>query len=463
MLKKRLAQNFGANLFAQFTTVVVQLASVPLFLTFWSKEKYGVWLLLSAIPTYLSLGDAGFASSSANEVSMAIVRDDRARALQCLHTAWGFLSGISVVLLALTLAVIWTLPWNHWAKLPSTSDLETKLTLSFLSLSSIISICNGIFEAIYRASYRNARLASINSGVRLVELLAVGAGLALTASMATIAGLMVAVRALALAVLYADSLRFSQNIYLGFSNFSLTELKRSLRPSLMFMASSLGNALYFQGLTLLVGASLGATAVVLFNTTRTLTRVIVQFVTMIKFSIWPEFSYLFGAGDLVRARRLNELAFEVSGISSLVLAPMIYAAAPWVMPVWTHHAVSVDPRLLAIFLASAVLNGLWFVTSGLLMGTNQHEGLTIRYLIAATLALAIAAIAAPRFGMYGIALAMVACELFLLPYAISRTCRLLHQSVKDLVFGSLQMRAIRFQANIHYDRWRIKTGPIRTL
>jgi hypothetical protein len=29
MLKKRLAQNFGANLFAQFTNVLVQLASVP--------------------------------------------------------------------------------------------------------------------------------------------------------------------------------------------------------------------------------------------------------------------------------------------------------------------------------------------------------------------------------------------------------------------------------------------------
>jgi len=39
VLKKRLAQNFGANLFAQFTNVLVQLASVPLFLTFWSKKS----------------------------------------------------------------------------------------------------------------------------------------------------------------------------------------------------------------------------------------------------------------------------------------------------------------------------------------------------------------------------------------------------------------------------------------
>jgi hypothetical protein len=34
VLKKRLAQNFGANRFARFTNVLVQLASVPLFLSF---------------------------------------------------------------------------------------------------------------------------------------------------------------------------------------------------------------------------------------------------------------------------------------------------------------------------------------------------------------------------------------------------------------------------------------------
>jgi O-antigen/teichoic acid export membrane protein len=462
MLKKRLALNFGANLFAQFTTVVVQLASVPLFLRFWSKEHYGVWLLLSAIPSYLSLADAGFATSSANEVSMAIVRNDRTRALQRLHTGWGFLAGISAALLLMTLAVIWMIPWNFWTKFPTSSGIETRLTLSFLCTYSIFGICNGIFEAIYRAAYRNARLTSIISVARLVELAGIGTGVAFTTSMATLAGLMVAIRALAMVFLYVDSRRISPDLHLGLSDFSLDELKRSWRPSLMFMAASLGNALYLQGLTLLVGASLGAAAVVTFNTTRTLTRVIVQFVTMIKHSIWPEFSYLFGAGDLIRARQLNELAFEASGFASLALALLIYCAAPWIIPIWTHHAVSVDPRLLAIFLMSAVLNGLWFVTSGLLMSTNQHSGLTIRYLIAATLTLITAAIAAPRYGIYGVALAMVMCELLLLPYAISRTCRLLHQPVKDLLLGTLQLRATRFSSIFYYDRWRMKTGKIST-
>ena len=458
MLKKRLAQNFGANLFAQFTNVLVQLASVPLFLSFWSKDRYGAWLLISAIPTYLSLGEAGFATSSANEVSMAIAKGDHAKALRSLHTAWGFLVGISVVLLGLALLAFFVLPWDAWLKTSVVTGNEARWTIGLLSIYSIAGILLAIFGTIYRAAYRNARNAFLNSGARLIELAVMGMGVALTSSMATIAGLILAVRLVAFLVMYVDSRMFSPDLNLGFTGFSYAELKTSWRPSVMFMAGGLGNAFYFQGLTLLVGASLGAAAVVVFNTTRTLTRVIVQFVTMIKHSVWPEFSYLFGSGDLTRARRLNELAFEASWVASFGLAAAIFIAAPWVMPLWTHHAVQIDPLLLAIFLTSAVLNGIWFVTSGLLMGTNQHEGLTVRYLLATMLAIAFGAMSVHRLGIYGIALAMIVCELFLLPYAISRTCQLLRQPVREFIFGSIQLRGVRQATMGYYHRWRTKAG-----
>jgi O-antigen/teichoic acid export membrane protein len=458
MLKKRLAWNFGANLFAQFTNVMVQLASVPLFLTFWSKERYGAWILISSIPAYLALGEAGFATASANEVSMAIAEGSRERAVRSLHTAWGFLVGITVVLLVLTLVAFFAIPWNDWLKLSSANADEVRWTGLLLSLYTIVGILIAIFETIYRAAYRNPRSAFLNSGARLIELAAIGVGVALTSSMITIAGLMLAVRVITFLALYLDSRRFSPDLNLRFTGFSVVELKRSWRPSVMFMAANLGNAFYFQGLTLLVGASLGAASVVVFNTTRTMTRVIVQFVTMIKHSVWPEFSYLFGSGDMIRARHLNELAFEASWVASVGLAIAIFLAAPWMMPVWTHHAVQVDPFLLAIFLASAVLNGIWFVTSGMLMGTNQHEGLTVRYLMAATVALVLAAMSVYRFGIYGIASAMIVCELVLLPYAISRTCKLLRQPVKELLLNSIQLRAIRHVTTSYYHRWLTKVG-----
>jgi O-antigen/teichoic acid export membrane protein len=254
---------------------------------------------------------------------------------------------------------------------------------------------------------------------------------------------MLIMRLLTFAALFFDGRSFSSDLSLGLSAFSFSELKQSWRPSVMFMANTLGTAMYIQGLTLLVGATLGAAAVVVFNTTRTLSRVIVQFVTMIKLSVWPEFSYLIGVGDLTRARRLNELSFEVSWTASVGLSAMIYFAAPLVMPLWTHHAVQLDRSLLLILLVSAALNGIWSVTSGLLMGINQHEGLTLRYLAAAGIAIILGGLSVRYAGLKGVAVGMIVCELMLLPYAISRTCHLLEQPVAEFILDSMQLRMIR--------------------
>ena len=54
----RLMRGFGANALGPVVTAIIQLGSVPIFLHAWGAAKYGDWLLLSAIPSYLSLSDS---------------------------------------------------------------------------------------------------------------------------------------------------------------------------------------------------------------------------------------------------------------------------------------------------------------------------------------------------------------------------------------------------------------------
>lgn len=458
MLKKRLALNLGANLLAQITTVISQLGVVPLFLSYWDKERYGIWLMISSIPAYLSLGEAGFATVSANEMSMAVVAGDYAQARRSLHTAWGFLLAISAGLSVVVAATLGLVSWCHWPHFSGIATVDLCWVLGLLSLYSIGGIINAIFAGIYRAAYKNARNLAFNTGGRLAEVGAMAACVVASHSLIVLSAAMLGVRLVTFLAMYLDSRRFLPQLQLGLEAFCWGELRRTWRPAAMFMAATLGNAFYFQGLTLVVGAFLGPAAVVVYNTTRTLTRAIVQFVTMIKHSVWPEFSYLFGAGDLVRARRLNELAFEASWCSSLVFATVIYFTAPFIVPLWTRHTVAVDSTLLLIFLSSAVLNGVWFVTSGLLMGINQHSGLTIRYLFAATLALVLALISVNYWGLYGVAAAMVVGELVLLPYAIVRTCQLLQQPVNEFLGNAFLLKRLRETVVQFWQRHWLKAG-----
>ena len=50
-VKSRIIRSLYATGFGQAVTVLTQLAGVPLFLHYWGVEKYGQWLVLSAIPS----------------------------------------------------------------------------------------------------------------------------------------------------------------------------------------------------------------------------------------------------------------------------------------------------------------------------------------------------------------------------------------------------------------------------
>ena len=56
----------------------IQLASLPIFLSRWTTEKYGYWLMISAIPTYLTLADVGILTASGNMMAMHQARQESA-------------------------------------------------------------------------------------------------------------------------------------------------------------------------------------------------------------------------------------------------------------------------------------------------------------------------------------------------------------------------------------------------
>ena len=92
-----------------------------------------------------------------------------------------------------------------------------------------------------------------------------------------------------------------------------------LVPGVAFVAFSVGTGLSLQGFTIVIGLTLGAAAVVVFSTTRTLTRVGVQALDVIKNSIWPELSLSIGSGRLDEAREILHRAVQGAVVGSLCL------------------------------------------------------------------------------------------------------------------------------------------------
>ena len=147
---QRLFRGFGASLYGQAVVVVIQLAGVPILLNYWHASLYGEWLILFAIPSYLSLSDLGFSLSAANDMTARVGRQDRAGALtvfQSLAALVFFLAGLGILLITAAVAL---LPLENWIHLSGLATRDVRWVLWFLGAEVLIKLIEGINHAGFR-------------------------------------------------------------------------------------------------------------------------------------------------------------------------------------------------------------------------------------------------------------------------------------------------------------------------
>ena len=99
-MKRRIIAGMGANSFGMAISIGIQLVSLPLFLHYWNTSTYGVWLMLSAIPAYLSMADVGMVTAAGNKMTMAMGKEDLTEANRVFQSAQMFMAIYNVKCLA---------------------------------------------------------------------------------------------------------------------------------------------------------------------------------------------------------------------------------------------------------------------------------------------------------------------------------------------------------------------------
>jgi O-antigen/teichoic acid export membrane protein len=209
------------------------------------------------------------------------------------------LNAVSALVLVVVSVTIWWIPWQRWLKLSNLSSFSAASVMLTLGLYSIVVQQGGVLESGFRCDGNFATGTSFATILRLIEAVA-GTAVAVTGqrSLLAVAFAYLSIRVIG-TVAYGLLLhRFSPWLTLGYRHARLATIRELWTPALGFMAMPLGNALSFQGLTIVVGSVLGPSMVVAFSTMRTLTRVSCQLLTVIARVLWPELSSAFGAGDI---------------------------------------------------------------------------------------------------------------------------------------------------------------------
>ena len=404
-LKRRIIAGMGANAYGQGISIITQLATLPLFLSHWDLTRYGIWLMLTSIPSYFSVADGGIVNAARNEMTIALGSGDESHANRVFQSTLIFLLAMTgLVLLVLALLLFGTPLFD------SVLESEYKLVLFILVCGIFLSFVNGLSEATFSSVGKYGMGTTIGHSIRLAEWGGGVVGLLAVGSFTGVAGGMLVLRALGVMISIFLGQKYSGVFVWGFRHARMEQFRATIKPALYFLIFPLSGALSIQGFTLLVGSVLGAASVAVFNTYRTLARLIVQATSIFSHSVGPELSRLFGAQQFEQYHHLFRRSQFISVALVILTSVVVALLGPWILQIWTHGRIQYSGTLMWPMLLYATVVGVAHMPRILLMSINRHSSIALASIAVYSMSLAVAYLMGGMLDLTGIILVMAAGE-----------------------------------------------------
>jgi O-antigen/teichoic acid export membrane protein len=334
-----------------------------------------------------------------------------------------------------------------------------------LSLQVLLSQHTSLLYAGFFSDGRYARGTVLMSLIRLLELTALLVVVCLGGRLQAAAGAIATARLVGNGAMWWQFRRVNGWIAIGVGSFSMSTMKRLIRPALGFLLFPVGNAVSLQGSILAVGYFLGSPAVVAFSVLRTLSRVLTFVLYPLGKIAGPEISSAFGRGDLSLLYRLHRYSCRIALWAGGLIAFGVLAGGTVALRVWTHGQVSMNWPVLSILTLAAVVNVFWSLSNTVEYATNRHERVAIAYVLVSTASLAMVCALLPRFGLTGAALGVLACELSVASIVVKQALGCVGDSLSQFAAAVLQPpRAADLMpvvARLTSARWPNRAVPYR--
>lgn len=427
-IKRRLALGFASNWVGKLASTITQLVQVPLFFHFWAASVYGNWLIVSAIPTYLTFSSIGFGNVASNEMTMLNSVGDREGALRVFQSCWWLISMICATVGLLLVLVLYLVPAASLLNIHAISESDTKWIIFYLGLSVLLGQLEQLMSAAYTCMARYAFGSFLKSVISLAAFSATMVPIILGYGPRTMALVYAVANALGTLTLGLFVRKDIPWIRIGWRYARFSEIRHLASPAFAFMGFPIGVALNLQGTLIAVGYALGPVDVAIFASARTVSRVALQMVQMVNATFWPELSLAYGAKNVALTRTLHRRACQLALIIALFVVACMMTAGPYFLHHWTGGHVPPSRPLLAILLLVVVLYSLWSTSSTLAAATNQHQRLAAWYIVATGVTVLFTYLLAVRYGLYGAAASLMISEVIMNLYVLPASLRIAHDT-----------------------------------
>ncbi len=435
----RLFRGLGAQTYARIVQIIIRLAEVPLLMSYWGPQLYGEWLMLSAIPSYLSIGDGGFSTAACREMTMRSGAGDQNGVRSVFQSTWTLLLILSLVVGLAAFLLVQIAPLVRWLGFEQINSGELKVVLLLLVGYVLIGFQGGLLNGGFWISGRYPLGMILSATSRLFEFAGLAIAVVLGGGPVDAAIGYLGGRIFGMLILWIGHRQVTPWLNYGFHHASIKEIRSLTKPAFASLAFPLGNAFNIEGMRLVVGLVLGPATVAVFVPLRTLSRLATQPRAVINQLIQPEMALAYGSRNTSLFRKIFlqscQLSFWATIGACLILVPI----ANLILPVWTAGKIAMNWPLFLALLSAVGINSLWYTALMVPYATNRHGRIALVYTVVyGMLAILFGFIGLHTFNLVGAGLALTAAEFMMAIYTIREALRLSDVRLRIWLRSTLQ-------------------------
>ncbi len=405
---RRAAWTSVASLAQRMTNIGVGLVTVPLALNYLGLERFGLWMTLTGFVAFLNFADMGVGVGLQNALTACISRDDKAGPRRYVTGAFAVVGSVFLTLTFIALVVLPFLPLQDAIVLEdelARAELlpTTQVLIIVFGLNMLIGLVQRLFNAMQRG-YLAAIQLTLGNLLGLVGIvLTIHFDLGLPVLAASFLGGRITILALGGLTLMLKT-PWLRPMLGGVGKQTVGELVSTGAYAVGAQTSAL---LILWSPAIIISSQISASDVAPFSICQRLLGVMCGFYLAGVLSLWPAYSDAGARGEWPWVRRTFRRTLRLWAVGTLPMLAGYVLLGRWIIELWTQDAEAVPGWGVLIAAGAWFVVHLWGIApSTALGGLGRLKGQTLYGNLISLLAVGIAWMIAPIYGVVGVLWAM---------------------------------------------------------
>lgn len=426
--------NISLSIICKGLSFLISFLLVPLTITFVDDTRYGIWLTLNSIISWISVFDLGFSNGFRNKFAEAKALGNDELARKYVSTTYFFISILFLLLFVLLLIINNYLSWGQILNIPTLMDEELRSVIAIMLFSFSVTMSLNTITILLSADQRSG-IASIITLLGSILTLVVTFILVKVNTQGSLFTLAVVMVICPLLVLIIANVFFFRKDYSAYApNLSFFDSK--LIKEIFFLGSKffiiqVCYIIIFQAINLIISRILGPESVTQYQVTFRYMNILAVIISIMATTYWSATTEAYAKKEYKWIEKSYKNLLKMWMVCSACGLVMV-VSSPVVYKIWLGDRVDLNINLTLLMFFYVISSSLAGIPLNIINGIGKISFQTILYVLISIVAIPVLKYACSHYGLYGILVVCTLIYVILFVFAHIQLNKLINKIAKGI-------------------------------